>query len=187
MVIYIHGFGGCGKGVKATEFKKHYQQRNISFLAPSLSYVPTLALSTLEEIIENCQGEEIKLIGSSLGGFYAIYLANRYNLKTALINPSTNPISTLQRISEKNYRGINFFDLSEFDFNINHINMLKQYYVKDIKKELFLVMLQKDDDLIDYQIAKEQFSGSTIIIAEGGGHGFEGIESYFNQIDDFLF
>jgi predicted esterase YcpF (UPF0227 family) len=186
MIIYIHGFGGCGKGAKATQFKEHYQQKNIPFIAPSLSYVPTLALSTLEEIIENCQDREIKLIGSSLGGFYATYLANKYNLKTALINPSTNPILTLQRIKEENYRGVNFFDLSEFDFTSNHINSLERYYIKDIKKELFLVMLQRDDDLIDYQIAKELFDGSKMIIADGGGHGFEGIENYFKRVDDFF-
>jgi predicted esterase YcpF (UPF0227 family) len=186
MIIYIHGFGGCGKGTKATQFKEHYQQKNIPFIAPSLSYVPTLALSTLEEIIENCQDREIKLIGSSLGGFYATYLANKYNLKTALINPSTNPILTLQRIKEENYRGVNFFDLSEFDFTSNHINSLERYYIKDIKKELFLVMLQRDDDLIDYQIAKELFDGSKMIIADGGGHRFEGIENYFKRVDDFF-
>jgi predicted esterase YcpF (UPF0227 family) len=186
MIIYIHGFGGSGKGVKAIQFKKYYKQKNMGFLAPSLSYVPTLALSTLEGIIENCKDREIKLIGSSLGGFYAIYLANKYNLKTALINPSTNPILTLQRIKEENNRGINFFDLSEFDFTSNHINMLEKYYVKDIKKELFLVMLQKDDTLIDYQIAKKLFDGSNMIIGDGGGHGFEGIESYFEEIDSFF-
>jgi len=186
MVIYIHGFGGSGKGFKATQFKKHYRQKSIDFLAPSLSYVPALAISTLEEIIENYRDKEIKLIGSSLGGFYAIYLATKYNLKTVLINPSINPLLTLQRITEENSRGINFFDLSEFDFNSNHVNMLNRYYVKDIKKELFLVMLQKDDDVIDYQIAKELFDGSTMILKDGGGHGFEGIERDFEEIDSFL-
>ena len=185
MLIYIHGFGGSGKGAKATQFKKYYQQKNIPFLAPSLSYVPTLALSTLEEIIENSQNRDIKLIGSSLGGFYAIYLANKYNLKTILINPSTNPLSTLERIKEENNKGVNFFDLSEFDFTSNHINSLKRYYVKDIKKELFLVMLQKNDDLIDYQVAKELFDGSKMVIEDGGGHNFERIENYFEKIETF--
>jgi len=186
MIIYIHGFGGCGKGVKAILFKEHYRQKNISCIAPSLSYVPTLALSTLEEFIENCQEGDIKLIGSSLGGFYATYLAHRYNLKTVLINPSTDPILTLQRIKEENHRGINFFDLSEFDFTLNHINSLKKYYISDIKQELFLVMLQKDDNLIDYQIAQELFDGSKMIITDGGGHEFEGIESYLKIVDNFL-
>jgi predicted esterase YcpF (UPF0227 family) len=47
-------------------------------------------------------------------------------------------------------------------------------------------MLQRDDDLIDYQIAKELFDGSKMIIADGGGHEFEGIESYFKRIDNFF-
>ena len=187
MVIYIHGFGGSGKGVKASLFREHFKQKGVKFLAPSLSYTPTLAVSTLEEIIQNCNNNNIKLIGSSLGGFYAIYLANKYNLKAVLINPSTNPMQTLGKIvKEQNQRALNFFDLSYFDFNLNHIYMLKNYYTKDIKKELFLLMLQKDDDVIDYTIAKDKFSGAKMIIDSGGGHSFENIQTYFNQIDEFL-
>jgi len=187
MIIYIHGFGGSGKGAKASAFRKHYTDKGVDFLAPSLSYTPQLAISTLDEIITTCKDRDIKLIGSSLGGFYAIYLANKYNLKTVLINPSTNPMQTLSKlVEEKNGRALNYFDLSEFDFNLNHILMLKNYYVRELKKENFLLMLQKDDDVIDYTIAKEKFDGAKMIIEEGGGHGFEGIESYFDKIDEFF-
>jgi len=185
MVIYIHGFGGSGKGTKAQLFRKHYNQKGVKFLAPSLSYVPQLAVSTLEEIITTCNSEDIKLIGSSLGGFYAIYLANKYNLKAVLINPSTKPNSTLKRILEEG-RALNFFDLSYFDFNLNHLYMLKNYVVAKPKEELFLLMLQKDDDVIDYSIAKEEFKNSKQIITTGGGHGFDGIDKYLNDIDNFL-
>jgi len=185
MVIYIHGFGGSGKGVKANQFREHYKNKGIKYIAPSLSYVPQLAVSTLDEIIQNCNSDNIKLIGSSLGGFYAIYLANKYNLKAVLINPSTKPNATLNRILEEK-RALNYFDLSYFDFNLNHLYMLKNYQVAKPKSELYLLMLQKDDDIIDYTIAKEQFKDSKQIITTGGGHGFEGIENYFDKIDEFL-
>ena len=156
MIIYIHGFGGSGKGAKASAFRKHYTDKGVDFLAPSLSYTPQLAISTLDEIISTCKNRDIKLIGSSLGGFYAIYLANKYNLKTVLINPSTNPMKTLYKlIEERNGKALNYFDLSEFDFNLNHILMLKNYYVRELKKENFLLMLQKDDDVIDYKSSKK--------------------------------
>lgn len=185
MIIYIHGFGGSGKGAKANLFREYYNSKGIKYLAPSLSYVPQLAISTLEEIIQSCKEEDIKLIGSSLGGFYAIYLANKYNLKAVLINPSTKPNATLNRILQEG-RAINFFDLSYFDFNLNHLYMLKNYQVPKPKEQNYLLMLQKDDDVIDYTIAKEQFKNSKQIITTGGGHGFEDIEKYHNEIDNFL-
>jgi len=188
MLIYIHGFGGSGKGSKANAFRKYYNKKGINYIAPSLSYVPQLAISTLQEIIETCKDKDIKLIGSSLGGFYAIYLSHKYNLKAVLINPSTNPINTITPLAkEQNYRALNFFDLSKFDFNTNHILMLKNYYVKEpINEQNFMLMLQKDDDVIDYTIAKEQFSNAKQIITTGGGHSFGGIEKYYSDIDSFL-
>ena len=185
MIIYIHGFGGSGKGSKASLFREYYNKKGVKYLAPSLSYVPQLAISTLEEIITTCNHKDIKLIGSSLGGFYAIYLANKYNLKAVLINPSTKPNNTLKRILDEG-RALNFFDLSYFDFNLNHLYMLKNYVVTKPKEELFLLMLQKDDDVIDYTIAKEEFKNSKQIITTGGGHQFKGIEEYLDDIDMFL-
>jgi predicted esterase YcpF (UPF0227 family) len=38
---------------------------------------------------------DINLVGSSLGGFYSLYLSNKYNLKAILINPSITPHRTL--------------------------------------------------------------------------------------------
>jgi len=76
MILYIHGYGGHGLGVKSSQLREYCKTQGVDFLAPSLSYIPDLALQTLEEIIENIQGG-VTLVGSSLGGFYAIYLAHK--------------------------------------------------------------------------------------------------------------
>jgi len=184
MIIYIHGFGGSGKGVKAELFRSYYHDNNQKFIAPSLSYVPDLAISTLEELIESCDNKP-KLIGSSLGGYYAIYLSDRYNLKTVLINPSTKPVKTLPKFLEDKF-ATNWYDLSSFEVTQKHLNMLKKYEVKTPKEENFLLLLQKDDDVIDYRVADSKFKISKKIITTGGGHSFDGVEEYFKDIDSFL-
>jgi len=184
MVLYIHGFGGSGKGQKATLFKKHYEKKGIKYFSPSLSYVPDLAISTLEDFIKIID-EEIFLIGSSLGGFYAIYLATKFDLKAALINPSTKPLSTLPKGIEDGF-GTNFYDLSRFEITKASLNYLKKYTIEPKKQKNFLLLLQKDDEVIDYKIAKEQFRDAKKIITLGGGHSFFGIEEYFEQIDSFF-
>ena len=70
MIIYIHGFGGSGEGSKAKAFRNYFASIKEPFIAPSLSYVPELAIRTLEELIDAYPGE-VSLIGSSLGGYYA--------------------------------------------------------------------------------------------------------------------
>ena len=184
MIIYIHGFGGSGLGVKATIFRNYFKKKNQKYIAPSLSYVPDLAISTLEELIISYD-EKVSLIGSSLGGYYAIYLADKYNLKAVLINPATTPIKTIPRGLQDGY-ATNFFDLSRFEINQTHLNMLKKYEVKDPKAELYLLMQQKGDDVIDYKIAYEKFKDSKKIVEEGGDHSFRDIERYFQDIENFF-
>jgi len=95
VIIYIHGFGGSGLGTKASLFREYFKERGIEYIAPSLSYIPDLAISTLEELIENC--ENPSLIGSSLGGFYTLYLTKKYNIRGVLINPAVKSHKTLER------------------------------------------------------------------------------------------
>ncbi len=53
MTIYIHGFGSSGQGGKAKLFRQYYHSISEPCIAPSLSYVPELAISTLEELINS--------------------------------------------------------------------------------------------------------------------------------------
>jgi len=188
MILYIHGFGSSGSGAKAIKFKEYYNHQ--SFIAPSLSYIPTLAIDTLESLIELCLGhqEEIYLIGSSLGGYMAIYLASKYNLKAVLINPSINPRITLKKVLGLTH---NYYDLSSFEWTTQHLNMLKYYQSSEIDPDNFLLLLQKGDETLDYREAERYFlsegiASSHMIIEEGGNHGFEDIESKFLIIDQFF-
>ena len=121
MVIYIHGFGSHGLGGKALAFKAYFKSKEVPIIAPSLSYIPELAIQTLEELIESY--DEVQLIGSSLGGYYALYLAQKYKLKAILINPSIYPYVTLQKAVGN---APSFYDNSYFSWQVSHLEMLRQ-------------------------------------------------------------
>jgi len=111
-VIYIHGFGSSGFGGKAMLFREYFKKQGVPFLAPSLSYVPRLAIETLKEIASQCANP--CFIGSSLGGFYALYLATYFNTRAVLINPALYASSTLKR-HIKGY-ATNYYDCSKFEW-----------------------------------------------------------------------
>jgi len=185
MVIYIHGFGSHGYGGKASAFRTYFKKRNIPFIAPSLSHIPDLALQTLEELVESCTAHEpLSLIGSSLGGYYALYLAQKYQRKAVLINPAVRPFLTLQRALGN---APHFYDGSHFEWKESHLDMLKKYDTQGARNyENILLLLQKEDDVLDYREALSKLQGSKQIIEEGGSHSFDGIERYFETIDDFF-
>jgi len=182
MILYIHGFGGSGEGSKAKAFREYYKRKNEDFIAPSLSYIPELALKTLEELIALQKGK-VTLIGSSLGGFYAIYLAQKYNVKAVLINPSIYPYITLSTCLGN---APSFYDTSHFEWLPSHIAMLKNYRTQLTKQSNFMLLLQKGDEVLNYKEAADRFSKASLIVEDGGDHSFKGIEKHFQRIDTFF-
>lgn len=182
MILYIHGFGGSGCGSKATILREKITNQTI--IAPTLSYVPTLAIDTLCQLIESYQKyEEVYLIGSSLGGYYSLYLASKYNLKAVLINPSITPTITLSNMLGN---ALNYGDLSHFEWNESHIQMLHNYKIDLPKKENFLLLTQTGDELLDYKVGVEYLKDSKQIVVEGGDHSFVGFENHIDDIVSFF-
>ena len=183
MIIYVHGFGSSGEGSKAKKFREYFHSLGESFIAPSLSYIPELAIATLEEIIASYK-EDVHLIGSSLGGYFALYLSHLPNVKkVVVINPSVYPYHTLSKMIG---HAKNYYDQSSYDWYASHVEMLKKYDIVPEHKESVLVLLQKGDEVLDYKEAEQKLDGCNIIVEEGGDHGFVGIERYFEKVKEFL-
>lgn len=184
MIIYIHGFGSHGNGSKAIALRNYCKTNNIPFIAPSLSTIPDLALQTVEELIEAFQRfENVSLVGSSLGGYYAMYLSNKYNIPCVLINPAVYSYKTLQRALGASP---NFYDQSTYEWTAKHLDMLKQYDIKSYQGENALLLLQTGDEVLDYAEAVAKLPKAHMIIEEGGDHGFKGLDRHFQTIIDFL-
>ncbi len=185
MTIVIHGFGSAGKGGKAMLFREHFKSLGKPCIAPSLSYVPELAMDTLEQLVESY--DNVTLVGSSLGGYYAIYLAEKYGLKAVLINPAVYSEKTLKkRMLEANSMATNYYDGSQFTWRTNHVEMLKKYRIDKLKNGEYLLLLQTGDNVLDYRDAVAKLPNAQIVIEEGGTHPFEGIERHFERIVAFF-
>ncbi len=182
MIIFIHGFGSSGFAKKAIILKNYFGD---NLFAPSLPYIPSLAINTLEEMIQMALlcDKKISLVGSSLGGYYATYLADKYDLKVVLINPVVYPEKTLKRHIDN---AQSFFDLSSYEWTKAHVDSLNDYMVDTLNSRNFMVLLQKGDDIIDYRDAEKKFEQSTLIIEEGGSHGYDNFETKMNIIKNYF-
>ncbi|GLR64918.1 YqiA/YcfP family alpha/beta fold hydrolase [Marinospirillum insulare] len=183
MLLFIHGFGSSGRGDKAQLLRSWCQEQGISFMAPSLPNIPELAIETLQEIIEAIQQHEpVGLVGSSLGGFYATWLANHYHLPYVLVNPSVEPYVTLERAIGQ---GVNFHDQSSYEWNTQHTASLRQFKLDKPAKDC-LLMVQTGDELLDYRQAVNYYSAAEQLVEEGGNHGFTGFNRHLAKITNFL-
>lgn len=186
MIIYIHGFSSSGFGTKALEFKEYFKDDLIHLSYPT---IPALAINNLEQLINSYKklNQDVHLIGSSLGGFYSLYLSQKYDLKACLINPALRPLDTLHKYSGANYVK-NYFDGSKFEFTKNHINSLKDYEIYKINSpENIISFIQKGDEVLNYKVSLDILKDSKIILEDGGNHSFVGINKYFEEIGNFLY
>jgi len=53
-------------------------------------------------------------------------------------------------------------------------------------RDKYYVLLQTDDEVLDYTMAAERYDGARLTIEQGGNHSFEGFENHLASIMDFL-
>lgn len=92
-LVYIHGFLSSPLSFKAQQTAQWLAQQHpeISFHCPQLPPYPAQTQLLLEALVESLLHEPVYLMGSSLGGFWATWLAEKYNLRAVLINPAVRP------------------------------------------------------------------------------------------------
>jgi len=175
--LYLHGFGSCGKSNKTTELKSYFGSQNI--ISHNLPYSPLEAIIYIETLLKE---EDIDtLIGSSLGGFYATYFAEKYTMKAVLLNPSTQPWMTLSTYVGWQKR---FCDDEPFEFKSEYIEELKTLEV-GVSTGDYLVLLQSEDEVLDYTKAQSLYNKHKVIVEYGGNHRFENIDEYMSMIEKF--
>ena len=177
-ILYIHGFASCGKGNKSQLLKAHFGAQNV--IAPDLPPSPIDAIAMIEELL---QSNSIDLmIGSSLGGYYATYLAEKYRMKAILINPSTQPWETLAAYTGWQKR---FCDDEVFEFKPVYLEQLKMLRTSP-EQGRYMLFLQSEDEVLDYTKAQSLYNTHKIIVEYGGNHRFENLDEYISMIEKFL-
>ncbi len=189
-ILYIHGFNSSPLSIKA-EQTRHYFHKNfpdVNFVCPQLATSPSDAILQLETIIDSSKTEHWFLIGSSLGGYFSTYLANKYQILAVLVNPAIKPFDLLEDYigEQKNpYTKIvyqvtkqHMLDLKAIEKNAPNFN--------DEQKNNYLVMVQTGDEVLNYQQAVDKFQHCRLIIEQGGDHSFVGFDKKLPVIADFL-
>jgi uncharacterized protein len=185
-ILYLHGFNSSPQSYKARLVQAYLEQRSCPelLICPQIPEVPGDAKQFLEQLVESTMTEHrLCFIGSSLGGYYAIYLAEKYTGSAVLINPSVKPYDTLRAHLGKNKF---YFDDGCWEFDESHIQQLKSMDVSSIKQpDRYMVLLQTGDETLDYRQAVDKFKKSRCVIEQGGDHSFIGLQRHLPAIMRF--
>ena len=185
-LLYLHGFNSSPQSHKAQVIFEYMRERDslYSLISPQIPAIPEEARIFLEQLVETELAEyHLSFVGSSLGGYYATYLAEKYSGSAVLINPSVKPYETLRaHLGENKF----YFDEGCWEFDESHIQQLKAMDVVTITEpERYLVLLQTGDETLDYREAVLKYKDCKCIIEQGGDHSFTGFERHIELIMQF--
>jgi uncharacterized protein len=184
MLIYLHGFNSSPGSHKAQLLKRYLAQRDLGhqYCCPALPYLPQRAIAVVEAEIAKHPRESITLIGSSLGGFYSTYLAERHDLRAVLINPAVYPQRGLRAFlgAQSNLHTHEQYELTE-----EHLRQMEQLFRPSIDARRYLLLLETLDEVLDYREAVKKYEGARQIVIEGGDHSLKSFPEHIPLILEF--
>ena len=185
-IIYLHGFNSSAESKKSKILDSYLEKEKlINLESPNLNNSPKKAISQIEKIIRE-SSSRVCLIGSSLGGLYATFIADKYNLKSVTINPVvTNHISGMRDLvgSHKN-----FHSEEEYEFTLKDYFDLQKLGLGKLKKPLnHFCLIKMSDEVLDHNITFTFFSKSYVLSEKGGNHSYDDFFAKIPLILDYMF
>lgn len=184
-ILVIHGFNSSPQSLKAVMIKDYIGKYfpNTDVVCPQLLSNPNDAIKQLCDIINADIQCQWLLTGSSLGGYFATYLSDKYDLAAVLINPAVKPYELLAEVIGEQ---TNPYTGETYQVTHQHMQQLKAFErdIKNIKK--IFVMVQTGDEVLDYQQAVEKYQHCQLVIQQGGDHSFINFDKMLPDIVKFF-
>lgn len=186
MLLYLHGFRSSPQSFKSRLVQERMREWGVAkhFACPVLNVSPSEAIAQAEAAIRGARagGEtDIAIIGSSLGGFYARWLAERHGCRAVLLNPAIHPWTDLEKYlgEQPLYHGGGSVVVER-----RHLDELLALRVDAITSpERYYLLAATGDEVLDYREMVAACPGARIRIIEGSDHGISEFEDY---VDDVL-
>ena len=183
MIVYLHGFNSSPSSHKAQVLQRYVAERGGReiFHCPALPPSGRGAIAIIEALMASAAGP-ICLVGSSLGGFYATYLAERHGARAILLNPAIEP-----HIGLHAYLGAqkNLYTGEPYELREQHLEEWETLYCSSVRPERYLLIVETADEVLDYRHAVARYAGAEQLVVPGGDHSLRSFGALLPRIMQF--
>ncbi len=158
----------------------------VQWWCPQLPPSPAAAAALIREGTQDWPAQRMAVVGSSLGGFYATWLAQQRGCRAVLLNPAVDPARDLAAyIGEQSA----WHDPSErFFFRPEYIDELRALESGALRRpEDFFAIIAKGDEVLDWHEMTARYESARIRLLEGSDHALSDFEEHIEEVLDFLF
>ena len=178
-LVYLHGFRSSPASVKARQLGEAVAALRSAdrpvLHVPELDHRPARAIASILALGADIDATKLTFVGSSLGGYYATYAAERLGARAVLINPAIRPDEDLR---PHRGRQVNLYTGATFEVTDAHFAELAALRVGRITRpDRYLLLVQAGDEVLDYRQAVAFHAGAWQRVEGGGDHGFAGFEA----------
>lgn len=186
-LLYLHGFRSSPQSAKARRMAAWVQANrpDLHWWCPQLPPSPREAMAMVEATVRQWPAPAMAVIGSSLGGFYATVVAERFGCPAVLLNPAIDPARDLAKyIGEQTA----FHDPAErFFFRAEFVDELRALTPAAVTRpERYLAVIAKGDEVLDWREMSTRYAGCRIKLLEGGDHALSDFDAHLPDILHFL-
>lgn len=189
LLVYLHGFRSSPRSSKAVMTGEAIKALStvdnpIEWYCPQLLASPKASMDMVTAHIDQAKADRVVVIGSSLGGFYTNYLAEKYGCKAVALNPAVRAARELA----PHVGMMTAYDNDEpFDFRPEYIDELKALQVEKISNSSrYFLIAAKGDELLDWREMVSFYPGAKHLVLEGSDHGISDYTDHLPKVMEFI-
>ena len=153
------------------------------YFCPQLPASPDEAIKLATKLLLPFAPEQITLVGSSLGGYYATYLAEKLGCRAVLLNPMVSIPSNMDQFVGATTA---FHSGDPFEFKLEYVDELRALAVAHITRpERYFLFAATGDELLDWRDMHAHYPSARQHIIQGSDHGLTGFEQYIDEVMAF--
>jgi predicted esterase YcpF (UPF0227 family) len=182
VIVYLHGFRSSPASRKATLLRAALAARGCAdaYRCPALPVAPEHAIRRVLDEVDGVSPAGLALIGSSLGGFYATWIAERLGCRAVLLNPAIRPYDDLR--AHLGQQPVYFSDAS-IDFRPEYLAQLEAIDTPAITRpERYFLLAATGDAVIDWRTMVHKYRGARQRVIEGSDHELSDFGQYIDEV-----
>jgi uncharacterized protein len=186
-LLYFHGFRSSPLSFKAQRMEAAVRARHpaVTWWCPQLPPSPREAMEMAWDTVRGWPRERMAVVGSSLGGFYATWIAARTGCRAVLLNPAVDPARDLHAyIGEQTA----WHDPNErFEVKPEFMDELRALQCGPLAHpDRVFAVIAKGDEVLDWREMVGRYPGARIKLLEGGDHALSDFDDHIEEVLAFL-
>ena len=182
-LLYLHGFRSSPQSAKARLMAAYVEQHHpgVQFWSPQLLPSPCAAMDMVRAGVAAWPPQRMAVVGSSLGGYYASWVAQQMHCASVLLNPAVNPARDLaQYIGEQTQFHApdeHFYFAPEFVDELRALDVRGQ---PPAARQMAIIA--KGDEVLDWREMVARYPQARQTVLPGGDHALSDFPAHLGEV-----